>query len=598
MQFRLRQTCVTKDKVKANSMKEKDTPMTEAGHPQQSETPLVSEERRSAVVLSFGRMNPITSGHQKLVDKLVSVARRKKATPELYLSHSHDKKKNPLTYDDKIRYATKAFGKVVKKSNAKTIMQVLAQLDKKYTEAYIVVGSDRLSEFNNLVQKYNGKDYNYDVLEVISAGERDPDADDVSGMSGSKLRQLAVDGNYKKFRTGVPRKFSDADAKAVYDKIRTWAGISEEITLDEILNIQQRMKRRMLMRRIKGKIMRGRRIARKKLASPEKIKKRSNKKARELIRKRLAGARGKNYKDLPVSAKIEIDRKVQKKSALIKQIAKRLLPKVKAADRARLAKARSPKKESYEMEGLTTREYLHVVEECMVQIEKEQIAESIEKNLKKKSQRYGISLESIKDSYIRAKREHGEDYAFDYLNHELAESHKNKIQEAIDYHIENDIPFSENIFRNQSNAYFRLFREAKASFEKGLIIPSDSFDVELLQTDIGEHGLYEGEKVPLDCPMVELTEEEKQELNKPKRGGPKKFYVFVKDPQTGNVKKVTFGDTSGLKAKIDDPEARKNFASRHDCANKKDKTKPGYWACRLPYYAKSLGLSGGGNFFW
>jgi hypothetical protein len=87
------------------------------------------------------------------------------------------------------------------------------------------------------------------------------------------------------------------------------------------------------------------------------------------------------------------------------------------------------------------------------------------------------------------------------------------------------------------------------------------------------------------------------QLGKPKRGGAKKFYVYVKNDK-GNVIKVSFGDTSGLKAKIDDPEARKNFASRHDCANKKDKTKAGYWSCNLPRYAKQLGLSGGGNFFW
>ena len=579
-------------------MKEKETPVIEAGHPQSSETSLISEERRSAVVLSFGRMNPITSGHQKLVDKLESVARRKKATPELYLSHSHDKKKNPLTYDDKIRYAQKAFGKVVKKSRSKTIMQVLAELDSKYTEAYIVVGSDRLEEFDKLVQKYNGKDYNYDKLEVISAGERDPDADDVSGMSGSKLRQLAVDGNYKKFRQGVPRKFTDAMAKEVYDKIREWAGINEEMSLQEVLSVQQRIKRRTIMRRMKGKIARGRRIARKKLASPEKIKTRSNKKAREMIRKRLAGKRGAQYKDLPVSAKVEIDKKLEKKSNLIKQIAKRLLPKVKAADRARLAKARAPKNESYDLSNMSARQYLFVVDELMIQIEKEQIAESIQKNLKKKSEKYGISLESIKESYVRLKREHGEEYAFNSLNHQLAKTQKNTIEEAIEYHIENDVPFSENIFRNQSLNYFKLFVEARKMMESGKLIPADSFDVELLSTDIGLHDIYEGERVPLDCPMVELSEEEKEELNKPKRGGPKKFYVFVKDPQTGNIKKVTFGDTSGLKAKIDDPEARKSFVARHDCSNKKDKTKPGYWACRLPYYAKSLGLSGGGNFFW
>lgn len=89
-------------------------------------------------------------------------------------------------------------------------------------------------------------------------------------------------------------------------------------------------------------------------------------------------------------------------------------------------------------------------------------------------------------------------------------------------------------------------------------------------------------------------------LNKPMRSsGPKKYKVYVKNPKTGNVIVVNFGDAKGgLTSKINDPEARKNFANRHNCKDKKDKTKPGYWSCRLPRYAKSLGLSGGGNFYW
>ena len=111
-----------------------------------------------------------------------------------------------------------------------------------------------------------------------------------------------------------------------------------------------------------------------------------------------------------------------------------------------------------------------------------------------------------------------------------------------------------------------------------------------------DFGLYEGKHVPLERPMVEVTEDDNKEINKPKKGGPKKFYVYVKDGD--KVKKVSWGDTSGLKVKLNDKEARKSFAARHDCANKKDKTKAGYWACNLPRYAKQLGLSGGGNFFW
>jgi len=108
-------------------------------------------------------------------------------------------------------------------------------------------------------------------------------------------------------------------------------------------------------------------------------------------------------------------------------------------------------------------------------------------------------------------------------------------------------------------------------------------------------GLYEGAHVPLEEPMIEAPE-----LNKPKRsGGPSKYVVYVKNPKTGNVMKINFGDAKGgLTSKINDREAARNFASRHNCDTKNDKTKAGYWACRLPKYAKSLGLKGGGHYFW
>ena len=101
--------------------------------------------------------------------------------------------------------------------------------------------------------------------------------------------------------------------------------------------------------------------------------------------------------------------------------------------------------------------------------------------------------------------------------------------------------------------------------------------------------------VPLDLPLEENTDG--VELYSPKRGGSKKFYVYVKNDK-GNVIKVQFGDTTGLNAKISNPAARKSFAARHRCAEKTDKTKPGYWSCRLPYFTKQLGLKGGGKFFW
>ena len=172
--------------------------------------------------------------------------------------------------------------------------------------------------------------------------------------------------------------------------------------------------------------------------------------------------------------------------------------------------------------------------------------------------------------------------------------YKDKISKSVHYHVENNIPFAENIYRVHSEEFYRLFREARELYNEGLLTELDSWDKQLLESDIGEFGIFEGQQVPLDIPIEE--EEKNPPLNKPKRGGPKKFYVFVKDGD--KIKKVTWGDTTGLSVKLKNPEARKSFAARHRCDQQKDKTKAAYWACNLPRYAKSLGMSGGGNFFW
>ena len=176
--------------------------------------------------------------------------------------------------------------------------------------------------------------------------------------------------------------------------------------------------------------------------------------------------------------------------------------------------------------------------------------------------------------------------------------YKDKISKSVHYHVENKIPFAENIYRLHSEEFYRLFREARELYKEGLLTEISDWDRQLLDTDIGEFEYFDEEKrkVPLDVPIA--VEEKDVELNKPKKGGPKKFYVFVKDPKTGNVKKVTWGDTTGLKVKLNDPEARKSFAARHKCSQQKDRTSAAYWACNLPRYAKTLGLSGGGNFYW
>jgi hypothetical protein len=144
--------------------------------------------------------------------------------------------------------------------------------------------------------------------------------------------------------------------------------------------------------------------------------------------------------------------------------------------------------------------------------------------------------------------------------------YKDRISKSVHYHIENNIPFAENIYRVHSEEFYKLFNEARSLYSEGLLTELNDWDKQLLETDIGEFGLYENQKVPLDCPIQEEDEKDPP-LNKPKKGGPKKFYVFVKDGD--KIKKVSWGDTTGLKVKLNDPEARKNFAARHNCASKK-----------------------------
>lgn len=171
----------------------------------------------------------------------------------------------------------------------------------------------------------------------------------------------------------------------------------------------------------------------------------------------------------------------------------------------------------------------------------------------------------------------------------LFESFSGKVSEELEYHINNKMSITENVFRPGSNKYFDLIKEARELFDNNQIELSE-LDTELYEsTDIGRFTDYEGQMVPLDLPMEtieELNEAEYKgkevELNKPRRGGAKKYHVYVKNPKSGNVKKIAFGDVhGGLTAKVSDPKARSSFAARHKCDTKKDKTKAGYWACRI-----------------
>lgn len=298
--------------------------------------PKLEEAPGKTAVLGWGRMNPITIGHEKLVNKIKSVARSEGGDPILFLTHSQDAKKNPLTYDDKYMLATKAFGRLVRKSKSKTIIQAAQELQRKYKNIVLVVGQDRVKTFEDLLNKYNGKDYNFDSIKVVSAGDRDPDADDVTGMSASKMRALAKDGDMESFAKGLPKKLKSS-AKDVYDMVRGGMKISEELELDEaVLSFAQRRQRAMTMRKYKSKIAAARKRMSKRVATKDRLQKKARKKAIAIIRGKVAGDKGKRYSELSTAEKMMIDQKVAKRKAVIDRIAKKLLPKVRRADIARV----------------------------------------------------------------------------------------------------------------------------------------------------------------------------------------------------------------------------------------------------------------------
>ena len=172
---------------------------------------------------------------------------------------------------------------------------------------------------------------------------------------------------------------------------------------------------------------------------------------------------------------------------------------------------------------------------------------------------------------------------------------KNILSEGLRFHLIENISVDNNIYRPGSTKYFDLFREVRDLSQMGLYNLNDSEKFFINETDIGEWDLYEGELVPLDFPtqcQENINEAEykgrKVDLNKPKRGGSKKYYVYVKDPKSGKVKKVEWG-AKGMSVGINDPARRKSFAARHRCHLTKDKTTPRYWACRTGRYPHLTG---------
>jgi hypothetical protein len=230
-------TVAQKPQVFAEPQQTKTTPAQQEVPPEQQELP--PQPETNGVVVVFGRFNPPTIGHEKLLKAAAKQAEKKGYELRIYPSRSQDAKKNPLTPQMKISYMRRMFPdyaeNIIDDNGAKTIFNVLTGANEEgHTNMTIMVGADRLSEFQGLSHKYNGDLYNYDNLEVVSAGERDPDSDDVSGMSASKLRLAAAEGDFKKFAKGVPNTLKNMEKMELFNLLRRSMNISENTEVWEV----------------------------------------------------------------------------------------------------------------------------------------------------------------------------------------------------------------------------------------------------------------------------------------------------------------------------------------------------------------------------
>ena len=207
---------------------------------------LIKESKDRHAVLAFGRLQPPTTGHEVLVNKVKEVAKQHNAEHHIVLSHSNDPKSNPLTAKQKVKHAKRFFPGTNITTSDKEHPNFLTQAAKLHktgvTHLHMVAGSDRIPEYKRILKKYNGTHegalFNFKKIDVHSAGERDPDAEGTTGMSGSKMRAHAVSGKYREFKKGVPKHISDEHAKELYHDLRKGMNMKEDIneTFTEVLS--------------------------------------------------------------------------------------------------------------------------------------------------------------------------------------------------------------------------------------------------------------------------------------------------------------------------------------------------------------------------
>lgn len=360
--------------------------------------------KEKTAVYTFGRMNPPTVGHEKLLRKTMDHAKEIGADHHIYVSHSHDKDKNPLAGHEKASYIKKGIPGANVKTSSKESPSFLTAAKELHSKGYkhlvMVAGSDRVDDYHKILHKYNGKEghYNFKSIKVVSAGQRDPDAEGVEGMSGTKMRQAAKSGDKEKFKSGLLSGLADKHKEEIYSKVRSSMGIKEETTKpripfllmtekqkeeitgkkednydkeiadlgwddifhlyddDEVvvdkklkdelkdelkeevilegLTIMQRIKKRIDFMKTERRRMVARRIALARTSTLDRLKKRSKVAARKVLESRFLAGRSKS--ELSSDEKSKIEKRIRDMGDVQNNIATKLMPKIRELEKSRL----------------------------------------------------------------------------------------------------------------------------------------------------------------------------------------------------------------------------------------------------------------------
>ena len=300
-------------------------------------------------VLAFGRMNPPTTGHEKFIKKTHEVAKKVGGKAHVVASHSEGSSKNPIPQKKKLEYIKKVAHKDVHVSgSSKEHPTILHQASKLHAAGHkhlhVVAAGEREKEFHDKLHQYNGKSgkhghYHFKSITVHSAGKRDPDSHGTEGISGTKMREHAHNNDHKSFKAGLPKALHPHKDE-IMNHIKTQKeDLDQEFEeLLEAMNIKQRIKRKLIMRRARPKINRMKRLYKKRKVPEKNLVQRSRKAGIRFVRKRVAGKKGTQYGKLSAAAKMHIDKKVAKQQKIVNNIAKRLLPRTRKAELVRLQK--------------------------------------------------------------------------------------------------------------------------------------------------------------------------------------------------------------------------------------------------------------------